>query len=222
MSSCGGRDPIDAKRPREMRDRVYTTMDLARVCRVSLRTVIRWVDDGILPSFRTPGGHRRVREEDLERFLERYHIPVAETFRPHTRTILVVGPCRTVSDPWMRSLSQGLGRVLRRASDACAVLPAKDFYEAALLLGIHRPDLIILDAGKTGIEVVKFCRAVRSLPETRQIRILLLDPGMPPARRRELQALSVEAMVSRPCTVEDLRAHLLPLLGFAPSARSTA
>lgn len=209
-------------RPPEMTDRVYTTMDLARVCRVSLRTVIRWVDDGRLPSFRTPGGHRRVREEDLKQFLERYHIPVADTLRPHGRTILVVGPRRAVSDPWMRSLSQGLGRVLRRASDACALLVAKDFYEAALLLGIHKPDLLILDAGKTGTEVVKFCRAVRNLAETRQVRILLLDPGMPPSRRRELQALSVEAIVPKPCAVEDLRAHLLPLLGFTPPARSTA
>lgn len=205
-----------------MTNRVYTTMDLARVCRVSLRTVIRWVDDGRLPSFRTPGGHRRVREEDLKQFLERYHIPVAETFRTHSRTILFVGACRGGSDPWMRSLSQGLGRVLRRASDACVVLLARDFYEAGLLLGIHRPDLLILDAGKTGTEVVKFCRAVRNLPETRQVRILLLDPGMPPARRRCFQALPVEAIVSRPCAVEDLRAHLLPLLGFAAPARSTA
>ena len=58
-----------------MTERVYTTVDLAKVCRVSLRTVIRWVDEGKLTSFRTPGGHRRVRESDLVLFLDRYQIP---------------------------------------------------------------------------------------------------------------------------------------------------
>lgn len=205
-----------------MTDRVYTTMDLARVCRVSLRTVIRWIDDGRLPSFRTPGGHRRVREEDFKQFLERYRIPFADAIWPHRRNIIVVGPCKAASDLWARSLRQGLGRVLRRASDACVVLLTDNLYEAAVLVGLHRPDLLILDAGKTGSDVAQFCRVLRKFPETRQTRILLFDAGIPPAKRRELQALAVQAIVPRSCGVEDLRAHLLPLLGFGPGPRSTA
>ncbi len=205
-----------------MTDRVYTTMDLARVCRVSLRTVIRWIDDGRLPSFRTPGGHRRVREEDFRQFLDRYHIPFADTIHLHRRSTIVVGPCKALSDPWARSLRQGLGRLLRRASDACEVLLADTLLEAALLAGLHRPDLLILDAGKSGSDIAKLCRAVRKFPETRQIRILLLDGGIPPARRRELRELAVQDIVPRPCAIEDLRAHLIPLLGFGPAPRSTA
>ena len=33
-----------------MTERLYTTVDVAKVCKVSLRTVIRWVDDGKLAS----------------------------------------------------------------------------------------------------------------------------------------------------------------------------
>lgn len=205
-----------------MADRVYTTMDLARVCRVSLRTVIRWIDGGRLPSFRTPGGHRRVREGDLKEFLERYNIPFADTIRLYRRSMIVIGPCKAFSDPWARSLRQGLGGLLRRASDACVVLPADNLLEAALLAGLHRPDLLILDAGKSGSEIVKLCQAVRKYPETRNTRILLLDGGMPSARRRELQELAVQDIVPRPCVIEDLRARLLPLLGFGPVPRSTA
>lgn len=205
-----------------MRDRVYTTMDLARVCRVSLRTVIRWIDDGKLPSFRTPGGHRRVREADFKQFLERYNIPLADTIRLHRRSTIVIGPCRAFSDPWGRSFRQGLGGLLRRASDACVVLPADNLLEAALLAGLHRPDLLILVAGKSGSEIVKLCQAVRKVPETRNTRILLLDGGMPSARRRELRELAVQDIVPRPCAIEDLRARLLPLLAFGPAPRSTA
>jgi excisionase family DNA binding protein len=36
---------------------------------VSLSTVRRWSDAGVLPSYRTPGGQRRYNRDQLERFL---------------------------------------------------------------------------------------------------------------------------------------------------------
>jgi excisionase family DNA binding protein len=43
--------------------------DAARVLGVSLSTVRRWSDAGVLPSYRTPGGQRRYSREQLEAFL---------------------------------------------------------------------------------------------------------------------------------------------------------
>ena len=43
--------------------------EAARVLGVSLSTVRRWSDAGVLPSYRTPGGQRRYNREQLARFL---------------------------------------------------------------------------------------------------------------------------------------------------------
>jgi excisionase family DNA binding protein len=46
----------------------FTTIDVARLCRVSDATVKRWEEAGILRSERTRGGHRRFRPEEVARF----------------------------------------------------------------------------------------------------------------------------------------------------------
>ena len=53
----------------------YSTHDVARICCVTPTTVIRWIEDGLIPAFKTVGGHRRVRREDLERVCGERGIP---------------------------------------------------------------------------------------------------------------------------------------------------
>ena len=47
-----------------------TTGDVARALKASQAAIQDWADQGVLPSFRTPGGHRRFRREDVEAFLK--------------------------------------------------------------------------------------------------------------------------------------------------------
>lgn len=46
----------------------FTTIEVARLCRVSDATVKRWEESGLLKSERTSGGHRRFRAEEVARF----------------------------------------------------------------------------------------------------------------------------------------------------------
>src|ERR1700675_5126367 len=43
----------------------------ARFLGVAQSTIRKWSDNGRVPAFYTPGGHRRYRRSDLEAFLER-------------------------------------------------------------------------------------------------------------------------------------------------------
>ena len=46
-----------------------TISEAARFLGVSLSTVRRWSDAGVLPSYRTPGGQRRFSREQIDEFL---------------------------------------------------------------------------------------------------------------------------------------------------------
>lgn len=55
--------------------KAYSTFQAAKVLGVSPPTVIKWTNDGILKSYRTPGGHRRILNTDLQLFLESFQLP---------------------------------------------------------------------------------------------------------------------------------------------------
>lgn len=57
-------------------DAPLTSGDVAKLFNVHPSTVIEWADSGRLAFFRTPGGQRRFRPEDVEAFLA--PVPVSE------------------------------------------------------------------------------------------------------------------------------------------------
>lgn len=63
---------------------VFTTGDVARICKVARRTVINWFDDGLLKGYRLPESKdRRVTRTELEQFIQRHGLP-AEFIPPTT------------------------------------------------------------------------------------------------------------------------------------------
>jgi excisionase family DNA binding protein len=187
-------------------ERVYTTVDLAKVCKVSLRTVIRWVDEGKLTSFRTPGGHRRVRESDLVSFLDRYQIPFSIKPSGERKRILVVES--------KRLLEGLLKQILRRSSDSHEILVAKDLYESAVKVGLHQPEWVILGTISKGQDMAKFCRSLRKIPEAKDTKIIVLNEKVSGTKLQELLSLGVQAVIDKPYTLDDLRPHLLRMLGY--------
>src|SRR5499427_9548442 len=69
---------------------IYTTHDVSRLLHVNPRSVINWIEQDLLQSFRTPGGHRRVRHEDLLVFLRKHKIPIPAALTSGTFNILVI------------------------------------------------------------------------------------------------------------------------------------
>ena len=52
-----------------------TTSEAAEILSISVGTVQLWVDTGLLEAWKTPGGHRRITRESINRML--HHKPVA-------------------------------------------------------------------------------------------------------------------------------------------------
>ena len=63
-------DHIRQKKP-------LTTFEVSKICGVVHSTISKWIDDGKLTAYRTPGKHRRVRLVDMMVFLKLYNIPMS-------------------------------------------------------------------------------------------------------------------------------------------------
>ncbi|MGA9408490.1 MAG: helix-turn-helix domain-containing protein [Bacteroidota bacterium] len=66
-----------------MTELLFTTRDVADMLQVDKSTIKRWTDEGKLKCFRTPGGHRKFRAEDLSQFMADYNYNIsAANFLP--------------------------------------------------------------------------------------------------------------------------------------------
>ena len=57
-------------------NRIFTSHEVASLVQVSPSSVLKWIEQGKLRAFRTPGGHRRVAREELLDFLRAHQLPV--------------------------------------------------------------------------------------------------------------------------------------------------
>ena len=73
-----------------MTNAFLTSHAVAELIGVSPSTVLSWIDKGLLPAFRTPGGHRRVEPSALLEFLRAHQMPVPRTLLPQAKRMLLI------------------------------------------------------------------------------------------------------------------------------------
>lgn len=139
---------------------VFTTFEAAKLCHVSPLSIINWVNAGRLPAFRTPGGHRRIRMEDLTRFMRDNGIPLPDRLKQGSgrRKVLVVDD--------ESSVRQLLADHLASRASPYEVFTAADGFEAGRLVVSSRPDVVLLDLRMPGLDGFQICRTIKADPET--------------------------------------------------------
>lgn len=95
---------------------VLTTAEAARLLGVSTRTAQLWVETGHLPSWKTPGGHRRIPRQVV---LNLIAAPVEEPFDVRAHAIILAGAGRAAQ--WRTIGLPGSGLLLDIAEEVSAV-----------------------------------------------------------------------------------------------------
>jgi excisionase family DNA binding protein len=140
------RDPISRRAPTSEPDWL-TLGQAAKYLGVAQSTIRKWSDNGRVPAFYTPGGHRRYRRGDLDAFLERS------------------GPGRGRGGPVVLVVDDdpGVRQVVRANLEAegYAVREAGSADEGLASLEEEPPDLLLLDVMMPEVDGWEMLRRVQ-------------------------------------------------------------
>lgn len=193
-------------KPATSTSRLLTTGEVARYCDVSTNAVKKWIRNGRLKAFRTPGGHFRVDSEDFKGFLERHQMPIyPEFFGPEVKRVLLVDDDSQVRE----TLSEVLGTMDLRLE----VDQAGDGYEALLKAGDYKPDLLILDLRMPKMDGFEACRRIKSNPGTATTKILAISGFMDDDAQREISRCGASDWLRKPLDIEEFKRKVTHLLG---------
>ncbi len=134
--------------------KVFTTGQVAKICKVAPRTVSKWFDSGRLKGYRIPGSQdRRIPREQLIRFLKEHGMPLGELEEEEWHKVLLIGTEKLFNDR--------LREILPEDEDYKYQL-ANSGFEAGMLAGNFQPDTIIIDLGLGRSEAIQIVARLRA------------------------------------------------------------
>ena len=186
---------------------VMTVSQASNYCKVSPKTIINWIEAGHIKAYKTVGGHRRIKKEDLDQFLKEKGMPIPEETKPEERKkILVVDDDRIIVETIVQALEED--------EFGYEMISASDGFEAGLQVSHFRPDLLILDIMMPDINGYEVCKKIKSNPETRDIKIIVLSAYLSDEAFREMKEYGADACFSKPLPLEQLKFEVAKLLGL--------
>jgi len=185
---------------------VFTTGEVADICKVSQQTVIRCFDSGKLRGFRVPGSRfRRIPRDSLMQFMKDNAIPL-DNLESGKKRILAVDDDEAILEMLVELLQRD-GRFDIRV--------ARGGYEAGILTQQFRPEAIILDYKLPDIDGNRVCRTIRANPEFADTKIIIISGVADPDEIAELRAAGADDFLKKPFQIDDLIGRLMQLVNAA-------
>lgn len=147
---------------------ILTTAETAKLLGVSIRTAQLLIEGGSVPSWKTPGGHRRVYRADIVALIEQRGDEA-----PPSAAVIIVAPAerRSLYDRPFATLAE------------CTTETFDDVHAALVAIGSTRPHAVVVDLEDTGAERVALLRSLAANPLLGRSRILAVGaaPAVVPA-----------------------------------------
>ena len=175
----------------------------ARYLGVAQSTIRKWSDQGRLPAFYTPGGHRRYRLRDLDAFVAG---SAGAATAPRTRPaplVLIVD-----DDPRIREFVR-----VNLEMDGFAVREAGSADEGLEALEAEPPDLILLDVMMPKVDGWEMLQRVRERHGVDSIQVIMFSGQVDDDAADQAQAGGAQAFVGKPFNPQDLVTRAKDLLG---------
>lgn len=197
MRSTAGSRPVASKR---VLKRYLTTGKVGEMLEVSPAAIKKWIQQGKLAAFRTPGGHFRIVVDEFERFQKTHGFGtgIGEPLR-----VLVVDDQLDVVEVIVASL--------RAFNPRARLETAANGLEGLLKVGTFRPDVLLLDLSMPGMDGFEVCRQIKRDPLIRDTKVVVMTARFLDAEPQAIDA-GADGFLSKPfeaATVYGLLARLL-------------
>ena len=148
--------------------KVFTTGQVAKICKVAPRTVSTWFDTGRLKGYRIPGSQdRRIPHDCLVKFLKDHNMPLGELEGETKAKVLIVAQDQVLIDNVRRELPE---------EKSFSVAVASSGFDAGIQAESLHPDCIVVDFSIGRAESVQICQNLRRNPDFSQIVLIALLP----------------------------------------------
>lgn len=175
--------------------RVLTTGQVARICRVAPRTVSKWFDSGQLRGYRIPGSRdRRIPLTHLVRFMRKHGLPMDELETGRTRVLVVDG---------RSDLATTVEQILTETGEY-EVRTAESAFEAGAVVEQFQPQVILADAGLEGMDGRTLSRYLTAHPEHGGVQLVALAAALTPADREALLQEGFSDALVKPFDIHQL------------------
>lgn len=183
-----------------------TPYEVAELLMVAPVTVRAWAQKGLLRSLSTPGGHRRFRLEDVERFARENGVSL-DARSPRELRVLIVDDDRQFVGYLDELLAERRERVLTAV--------AHDGFEAGSKVHTFKPDVVLLDLMMPDLDGFKVCRQIKQESATSAIRVIAITGYPTPGNIRRSLDEGAAACLGKP--VDTL--ELLKAIGLSAATR---
>ncbi len=175
----------------------FSTSDVARYCHVTADTIRKWAEAGRLRVFKTPGGHRRIRREELLRFMKENSLPIHEELENPGIKILVVDDEKAVISV--------IRRYLEGIATPFQIEMATDGFDAGRMTATFRPDVVFLDLRLPGIDGFEVCRRIKHHPLTEQTQIIAMTGYFQGEAAQRVLELGASVLLLKPFNHDGLK-----------------
>lgn len=166
----------------------YTTFQVAKKLGVSPPTVVNWVNSGLLAAHRTPGGHRRMKWEDIAAFAAKHRYPIDGVVPGEPEG----GAAREARRALVVDDDPAFGLLVREfltARGDWEVEVAHSGFAAGLLVARFKPAVVLMDLMMPDMDGFEVLRSFKNDPEMRGIPVVACtayrDPAIEERVRRE-------------------------------------
>ena len=183
-----------------------TPYEVAELLMVAPVTVRAWAQKGLLRSLSTPGGHRRFRREEVERFARDSGVSFDARLGRALRVLIVDDD---------RQFAGYLNELLEGREEPVVTAVAHDGFEAGSKVHTFKPDVMVLDLMMPDIDGFKVCRQITQDPATAAVRVIAITGYPTPENIRRSMDEGAASCLGKPLDV----AELLKAIGLPAGSR---